>query len=85
MPLVLKLSGTAIIDSPSSRGAGVRRGVSEICPRGPSLAGYCGVPAGVKIFGVPGVGYIEVGVDVGEEVKEGAEEGVGPEGREVKT
>lgn len=77
--------GTAIMDSPSSKGPGVGRKGPFIRPQSPSLADCKGVPAGVKVKGVPGAGKVEVGVEVGEEVKEGAEEGGGPDGKDVTT
>lgn len=50
-------------------------------PRSPSLAVWNGVPAGVKAYGVSGAGNDDVGVEIGDEVKDGALEGGCPEGK----
>jgi len=82
---VFAFPGMAIMDSPSSRGPGVGNDSPFTRPRSPSPADCNGVPAGVKAYGVSGAGKDEVGVDIGEDVKEGALEGGRPEGKEVTT
>jgi hypothetical protein len=74
--------GISIMDSPSSKAAGIERGGMA---RGPSLGGCRGVPAGVKGFGMSEMRLFEVEVKVGEVEKEEAGVGLDPEGNKVTT
>jgi hypothetical protein len=78
-------AGTAIIDSPSSRGAGMGNDNPFTRPGSASPAGCNGVPAGEKAYDVSEAGNDEVGVDIGEDVKEDALENGCPEGKEWTT